>query len=104
MKSLGMAIICAVTMWSATPVMADDGFSFDPASVRFGYADGYWDQEHRWHSWPNAKEAQEFHRRFQDHIFGYRHTRYPNDGWREGLAVRTTSKPTASDKDPSSQR
>lgn len=108
-RPLFMAV-CAIAalMWGAAPARAQDsaGFSFDPASVRFGYADGYWDHEHRWHSWPSAKEAREFHRRFRDRIYGYRHTRYPKDGWREGTQVRGSALPRPdekrADKDPSS--
>lgn len=105
-RPLYMAV-CAILLLGAAPARADDnaGFSFDPASVRFGYADGYWDHEHRWHAWPSAKEARDFHRRFQDRIYGYRHTRYPNDGWREGLTVRGSGseKRASSDKEPNSQ-
>ena len=73
------------------------GLSFDPANVRFGYADGYWDNDHRWHTWPSAGEAREFHRRFRDRIYGYRHTRYPNEGWRDGNERRVSDpgKPSA---------
>lgn len=83
MKMLGVAVFCVGL--AAGGARAEDAFnfSFDTASVRFGYADGYWDHEHRWHAWPSAREAREFHRRFQDRIYGYRHTRYPNDGWRD---------------------
>lgn len=86
MRSLVLATMCVVFL--AGGAAAETGFSFDPASVRFGYADGYWDHEHRWHAWPNAREAREFHRQFQDRIYGYRHTRYPNDGWRDDVQPR----------------
>lgn len=94
MKRLILAAIC-LTLTAGGALAAD--FSFDPASVRFGYADGYWDHEHRWHAWPNAQEAREFHRRFQDRIYGYRHTRYPNDGWRDD-ATRAAEKTGARGK------
>jgi hypothetical protein len=25
--------------------------------IAFGYSDGYWDREHRWHGWRDAQEA-----------------------------------------------
>lgn len=97
MKRFAMAVMGAVaaTLLGITlPIVhaADEtanfsagiGLSFDPGNVRFGYADGYWDNDHRWHAWPSAGEAREFHRRFRDRIYGYRHTRYPNEGWRDG--------------------
>lgn len=96
MKAFVLAVIC--TMALAGGAAAESGFSFDPASVRFGYADGYWDHERRWHPWPNAREAREFHRRFQDRIYGYRHTRYPNDGWRDEERTQKSSKTSADKK------
>ena len=101
-------VLCAISalMLGSASAHADEavGFSFDPVSVRFGYADGYWDHEHRWHAWPSAKEAREFRRRYQDRIYGYRHTRYPNDGWRDATQVRGTLSRDKrdGDKDPSS--
>jgi opacity protein-like surface antigen len=95
-KRLGLMLVVAVavSLCAALPVVqaaddvssssSDTALSFDPGTVRFGYADGYWDNDHHWHGWPSAREAREFHRRFRDRIYGYRHTRYPNDGWRDG--------------------
>ncbi len=103
MKRLVLAAVCLAL--AAGGARAAD-FSFDPATVRFGYADGYWDHEHRWHAWPNPQEAREFHRRFQDRIYGYRHTRYPNDGWRDdaarGGAEKTGVRAKSSGNDPRS--
>ena len=97
MKRLVLAVILTLSAISGAVAEEAAGFSFDPASVRFGYADGYWDHEHRWHGWPSAREAQEFRRRFQDRIYGYRHTRYPNDGWREAERPRKTEKTAGKD-------
>jgi hypothetical protein len=88
-----LSAVAAAVLSVTTPMSAADaGLSFDPATVRFGYADGYWDNDHRWHGWPNAREAREFHRRFRDRIYGYRHTRYPNDGWREDGVVSASAR------------
>ena len=110
MKRFGMTVLAAVAAtWLCTTFPAvyaadeaanfssDAGLSFDPGNVRFGYADGYWDNDHRWHDWPSAREAREFHRRFRDRIYGYRHTRYPNEGWRDGDERRVSDpgKPAA---------
>jgi hypothetical protein len=100
-KALALMVVgtvAAVLLCATLPIVqaADDAsglspdtalstaLSFDPGTVRFGYADGYWDNDHHWHGWPSAREAREFHRRFHDRIYGYRHTRYPNEGWRDG--------------------
>lgn len=91
MKPLFLGMLCALFLAGAAGA-EDNGFSFDPASVRFGYADGYWDQDHRWHAWPSARESREFHRRYQERIYGYRHTRYPNDGWRDGAGTKQREK------------
>ncbi len=93
----------AASHFSADTFSADRGLSFDPGNVRFGYADGYWDNDHRWHAWPSAREARDFHRRFRDRIYGYRHTRYPNEGWRADdmdggqHRVSDSAKPASSD-------
>ncbi len=108
MQRVVYMVLCAICafMLGGVPAQADEmaGFSFDPGSVRFGYADGYWDHEHRWHGWPSAKEAREFRRRHQDRIYGYRHTRYPNEGWREATQVRgaLSREKRDAEKDPSS--
>ena len=96
MKYLVLGVMC---VGLAAVAVADEGFSFDSASVRFGYADGYWDHEHRWHTWPHAAEARAVQRRFQDRIYGYRHTRYPNDGWRESGRPRKAGKAIDKDSD-----
>ena len=91
----------------ASSFSAETPLSFDPGNVRFGYADGYWDNGHSWHAWPSAAEAREFHRRFRDRIFGYRHTRYPNDGWRDAETgtqrrVSEPAKAASSSREPRS--
>ena len=92
LNTLVMAAVAAALLSATLPLtsaVAEEAvsFTFDPGNVRFGYADGYWDMDHHWHAWPSAREAVEFKRRFPDRIYGYRHTRYPNDGWHDGAVT-----------------
>ena len=75
-------------------------FSFDTGSVRLGYSDGYWDTNHNWHSWGNARESREFRARYKARYVHDRHTRYKNEGWRDsdgdGIPDRLDSRPNNS--------
>ena len=55
-------------------------FSF--GDVAYGYRDGYWDNDHRWHHWRNHHDRDSYR---QDHGDNYRHGyhhRYRGQGWR----------------------
>jgi hypothetical protein len=55
--------------------------SFTFGDVAFGYRDGYWDNNHRWHRWNNSRD----HRSYRSHRGGYyrdwNHDRNGGDGW-----------------------
>lgn len=67
----------------ATPALAREGVSIsvDFGTVAFGYYDGYWDRDHRWHRW-QGDERVRFRRDYREHYYGRRHDRYRNHGWR----------------------
>ncbi len=50
--------------------------------VAYGYRDGYWDNDHRWHNWRDAREMNEYRNRSGNHYYDYRHDRDPDQGWR----------------------
>ena len=74
-----------VSVTASAPAFAADAFSFsfDTGAVRFGYSDGYWDNDHHFHKWRNAREAREFRARFGDRYQALKHTRAKNAGWRD---------------------
>ena len=54
--------------------------SLDIGAIAFGYNDGYWDTGHRWHSWRNNAERDNYRSHGQNfHRWG--HNRDSNHGW-----------------------
>lgn len=90
MKKLTLAAVLAATLTAgavtsvATPAQAQAfSFSFNTGDVAFAYSDGYWDRNHRWHAWRNAREHREFRNKFGHMYNNSRHTRVRNQGWRD---------------------
>lgn len=54
-----------------------------PGGIAFGYDDGYWDREHRWHEWRNHEEAERWRAENREHYFARRHDREEHEGWRD---------------------
>jgi len=51
--------------------------------IAFGYSDGYWDQNHGWHAWRDAREARSWRDAHRDHYYAWKHDRDRDLGWRE---------------------
>jgi hypothetical protein len=51
--------------------------------IAFGYTDGYWDRERKWHAWRNAQDAAAWRAEHREHYYEWRHDRDPDQGWRE---------------------
>lgn len=62
-------------------------FSITLGNVVFGYSDGYYDQDRRWHGWRNDDERNWYQQNHRDSFFGMNHDgdndRYRRD-WRDG--------------------
>lgn len=58
-------------------------FSIRLGNAAFGYSDGYWDRDHRWHRWRNAAEHRYYREHYADHYYKVRHDRGHHNGWRE---------------------
>lgn len=89
MKTLRLATaivgtLATLTFANVTGALAADSFSFsfDTGAVAFAYSDGYWDREHRWHSWRNAREHRAYREQYRDSYKAVRHSRERNKGWR----------------------
>ena len=50
--------------------------------VAYGYNDGYWDREHRWHHWRNHEEMVRWREANREHFFERKHNAERNMGWR----------------------
>jgi hypothetical protein len=64
------------------PAHADVHVSIDPGSVAFGYSDGYWDRDHRWHDWRNREETDWYREHYRDHYYNRKHDGEREQGWR----------------------
>jgi len=52
-----------------------------PGGIAFGYNDGYWDREHRWHAWRNHEEAEHWRAENREHYYDWKHDRDRDEGW-----------------------
>jgi hypothetical protein len=77
------ALLAAGTLTPLATTQAAVSVHFDSGTVAFGYADGYWDREHRWHHWPNAAARHEWRERNREHYYSHVHTHDRGGGWRE---------------------
>jgi hypothetical protein len=57
------------------------GVGLDFGTVAYGYQDGYWDNDHRWHNWQNDDEMQRYRNARGNHYNDYRHDRDHDQGW-----------------------
>ena len=76
--------LACLSLSTALQAAARDSFtfSFDTGAVAFAYSDGYWDRDHNWHSWSNAREARQYRADYGHNYRHKRHTRERNQGWR----------------------
>ena len=84
---LGLAAIAlAGVVGVRTPALADHvTVGVAVPGIAFGYDDGYWDREHRWHDWQNRQEAARWREEHREHYYAWRHDRDRDDrlGWRD---------------------
>jgi hypothetical protein len=81
------AAVAAVVLLAAPalvplPAAADVHVSIDPGAVAYGYNDGYWDRNHRWHRWPATADRDWYRAHYGGHYYDQRHDRAPEQGWR----------------------
>jgi hypothetical protein len=67
---------------ASTAYAADVVVQFDPGTVQYGYADGYWSRTHEWHSWERPEHAQVYRSTPNASYYEYKHDRDPDMGWR----------------------
>jgi hypothetical protein len=80
---LGLALLGGALI-SGTPAAAAERVTIASGPViAFGYSDGYWDRDHRWHKWRNASEMRRWRETNREHYFARRHDRERDHGWRD---------------------
>ncbi len=81
---LVVALAGAPAMVSAPAHAESVDFSVRLGNAAFGYSDGYWDREHRWHRWRNAAEHRYYREHYAEHYYKVRHDNdRRHNGWRE---------------------
>jgi hypothetical protein len=82
---VALALLATPVMAYAPAVAAGVDFSVSLGNAAFGYSDGYWDRDHKWHAWRNKDEAQYFRAHNAEHYTEAKHDKDRNDhdqGWR----------------------
>ena len=77
--------LSGIPMIASAPAQAAVDFSVTLGNSAFGYSDGYWDRDRRFHRWRNRDEAEYFRNTYGQHYYAYRHDRDRRDrdkGWR----------------------
>ena len=49
--------------------------------VAFGYRDGYWDNNHRWHHWRHNRDYRSYRDRHGSNYHNWNHDRDSDGGW-----------------------
>ncbi len=68
---------------SAPSSAAETTVTFDAGNVAFAYNDGWWDHDHHWHKWTNAKELSAYRRDHAADYHAWKHDRDKDLGWHE---------------------
>jgi uncharacterized protein YraI len=50
-------------------------------NVAFGFNDGYWDNNHRWHHWRNQRDHRNYRDQNRNNYHDWRHDRDSDNGW-----------------------
>jgi hypothetical protein len=79
--AIALAGTTAVSMGTAFAV--DAVVTFDPGTVRYGYTDGYWSNDHVWHKWESPKYIETYRARQGAVYHEWKHDRDPDMGWVE---------------------
>lgn len=81
--ALAAALLGGASLATAPAQAADVTVTVGQAPVvAFGYNDGYWDREHRWHAWRNREEMARWREANREHFYDRRHDREHDMGWR----------------------
>ncbi|HWU54657.1 MAG TPA: hypothetical protein VN175_04085 [Rhizomicrobium sp.] len=86
---LAVAALSTAPLAAAAPAAAQPShFSFRVGDVAFGYSDGYYDHDRRWHSWRNQRERNWYRVNYGNSYRGYHHRGWRYDSDRDGIPNR----------------
>ena len=85
MKLRGKAALLALSTVLVMPIGAQAGTRIvvDFGAVAFGFEDGYWDRDHRWHDWQRREDWDHYRTAYREHAYAWRHDRDRDNGWRD---------------------
>ena len=83
LAALVAALLASGSLAPITAAHAAVSVQFDAGSVAFGYSDGYWDQGHKWHKWPNTSARNEWRTHNTAHYYSHAHSHDKAAGWHE---------------------
>lgn len=80
-----LSLVSAPVAFAVAPAVAADNvtISAGPGGFAFGYTDGYWDRDRKWHEWRNREEAEHFRAENREHYYERKHDREREGGWRD---------------------
>ena len=61
------------------PVAIGVGAGF--GNVAYGYQDGYWDHNHKWNTWQNQEEMNNYRKTQNNQYHDWKHDRDNDQGW-----------------------
>ena len=91
--ALAVAAIGSMPVLVSAPASAYTDVTVSTGNVAFGYRDGYYDRDYRWHRWDNDDDWSNYRRHYSHYYRDYGHdrdddywrTRYHHDrGWHRG--------------------
>lgn len=85
MSPIGKAALLAISLAFVIPAgaRAETSVFLDFGGIAFGFEDGYWDRDHRWHEWQRHEDWERFRYEQREHAYAWRHDRDRDMGWRE---------------------
>jgi len=85
MRTILKPILIALALATASPLAAQAAqrVTVDFGNIAFGYQDGYWDRQHRWHRWRHHRDWTRYRREQREHAYEWRHNRDRDRGWHD---------------------
>jgi hypothetical protein len=81
--AFAIALAGSTALGAASGFAADTVITFDPGTVRYGYADGYWTRDRQWRTWEKPEYVEVYRKHPGAQYHEWKHDRDPNMGWIE---------------------
>jgi hypothetical protein len=85
MRTSKKAALLAFSLLFAAPLgaRAETRVTVDLGGIAFGFEDGYWDRDHRWHDWERRGDWERYRSEYREHAYAWRHDRDRDMGWHD---------------------